>query len=237
MPKQDWIRATLKDRGYKLKDAAEALGIPAPRVTDILKGARGVQAHEILPLSQLLGMNAPSLLESLKAGEQTFVSMGEDGRLPLLGSLTGGGTLAPLPENITFTSVPLPPDTGSSEGLYCYVMGDASMAREIPPGSLVIAADPKHHYAPVAPGALLLLDLGDGKLALRQYTKTDSGEDWLVPLPDAPNPDFNSWRFSLLTDLMPGAKAADTDMLRISDVVASVMWVHQRRAPKPAPQK
>ncbi|SDE12403.1 hypothetical protein [Kordiimonas lacus] len=235
MPKQDWIRATLKDRGYKLKDAAEALGIPAPRVTDILKGARGVQAHEILPLSQLLGMNAPSLLESLKTGEQTFVSAGEDGRLPLLGSLTGSGTLAPLPEDISFTSVPLPPDAGTSDGLYCYVMGDASMAREIPPGSLVIAADPKHHYAPVAPGALLLVDLDDGRLVLRQFTRTESGEDWLVPLPDTPNPDFKSWRFSLLSDLMPDGAGTDQEVLRITDVVASVMWVHQRRAAKPQP--
>ncbi|MFC4347165.1 hypothetical protein ACFO5Q_04850 [Kordiimonas lipolytica] len=236
MPKQDWIRAALKDRGYKLKDAAEALGVPAPRVTDILKGARGVQAHEILPLSQLLGMNAPSLLESLKAGEPTVVDDGNDGRLPLLGSLTGTGTVAPLPDDMTFSSVPLPPDAGTPEGLYCYVMGDTSMAREIPAGSLVIAADPKRHYAPVAPGALLLLDLGAGRRALRQYTKTESGEDWLVPLPDTPNPDFASWRFSLLSDLMPGGDmvGAGQEIVRITDVLAAVMWVHQRRSPPKA---
>lgn len=73
MPAQDWIRAALKERGFKLKDAAAALNITPPRMTDILKGMREVQSDEILPLSKLLGLSSRSLLSSLEASALKWV--------------------------------------------------------------------------------------------------------------------------------------------------------------------
>lgn len=234
MLSQEWIRAALKEKGFKLKDVAEALNVPAPRITDILKGQRAVQSDEVIPLADMLGMTAPALLKSLEAGEKLLVAAGPaDGRLPVLGSLNGTGATGAYPADLGFADVPLPPDATSPDGLYCYVMGDASMAQEITAGSLVIAADPKQHYAPVVPGSILLMALADGRRLLRQYTKTASGEDWLVPLPESPNPEYESWRFSLLSEFLPGNTTAP--IMRLDDVLAVVLWVHRRHGTRQAP--
>ncbi|NVJ97092.1 MAG: helix-turn-helix domain-containing protein [Alphaproteobacteria bacterium] len=232
MPTQEWIRAALKDRGLKLKDVAQALNVPAPRVTDILKGQRAVQSDEIIPLADMLGMNTPSLLKSLKLGKHTQASEGTSTHLPVLGSLFGDGREGAAPDDLGFSSVPLPPDALSPEGLFCYIMGDTSMAREIAEGSLIIAADPKQHYAPVVPGSILVVEQEGGKRTLRQYTKTANGEDWLVPLPENPHPEFESWRFSLLSEFLPGAEMGTA--MRLDDVVAVVLWVHRRHGTRPA---
>lgn len=247
MPAQTWIRATLKERGFKLKDAAAALNITPPRVTDILKGMREVQADEILPLATLLGMTSKSLLASLAAGEKTNAGRELDGpSLEILGSLTGTGDLIPLASDAAITSVPVPPDAESNEGLYCYLMGDDSLEQEIRQGSLIIAGDPRVHFFPMVPGSIFIVDMGpnkgDAKLTARQYFKSSNGEDWLVPLPTNHNPHYESWRFSMLpaeleqanVAAMPGSgtETPAHKVVRTSDIVAVVMWVHRRYTPE-----
>jgi len=230
LPTQEWMRDALKAEGLKLKDVAETLGVAPPRVSDILKGTREVQADEVMPLSGLLGISPQSLLKSLAAGERTLVPGTESTSLPVLGQLAGDGTLMPLPDDLGFDTVPCPPDVGRSDGLYCYMLADGSMAREIRPGSLVIAADPKLHYAAIAPGAILLVEDAGGTRLLRQYVRTDAGEDWLVPLPETPNPAYASLRLSLLPDGLGPTAAEGT--LRTEDIVGVVLWVHSRIGPR-----
>uniref|UniRef100_UPI003A8DA0E2 helix-turn-helix transcriptional regulator n=1 Tax=Kordiimonas sp. TaxID=1970157 RepID=UPI003A8DA0E2 len=88
MPKQDWMRAALKEKGYKLKDVATALGVPPPRITDILTGKRGVQSDEVERLADILGLSPRSLLRSLEDGKLTIVP-GDEGapRVPVVGVL------------------------------------------------------------------------------------------------------------------------------------------------------
>lgn len=240
MPAQTWIRAALKERGFKLKDAAAALDITPPRMTDILKGMREVQSNEILPLATLLGMSSKSLLSSLAAGEKLVVGVDIEGpSIPVLGALSGTGVILPLADDAAITHVPVPPDAESPEGLHCYIMGDDSLEQEIREGSLIIAGDPRVHFAPMVPGAIFLIDLGDSKLAARQFFRADTGEDWLVPLPANHNPLYESWRFSMLPEALdkPSSGAsADTaagahKIVRTDDIVAVVMWVHRRYMP------
>lgn len=243
MPAQTWIRTALKERGFKLKDAAAALNITPPRMTDILKGMREVQSDEILPLATLLGMSSKSLLNSLAAGEKRISGADVEGpALAVLGSLTGTGEIIPLDDETRITSVPVPPDAENHEGLFCYLMGDDSLEQEIRKGSLVIAGDPRIHFFPMIPGSIFLLDIGGGKIAARQFFRSDTGEDWLVPLPANHNPLYESWRFSMLPrDLdttgslaASGGGTADTahKILRIDDITAVVMWVHWRHTPE-----
>jgi transcriptional regulator with XRE-family HTH domain len=232
MPTQEWIRATLKDKGFKLKDVALALGIPAPRITDILKGAREVQSDEVVPLADMLGISPRSLLKSLAAGEKVILPADNGARLPVTACLLADGPPAPLLADLGFDSVPVPPDAATTDGLSCYVMGDQSMMPEAPANSLVIAADPKRHYAPIIPGALLLIRPPDTKgPVLRLYVKRPDGSDWLVATNDRTQ--ATSWRFSLLSDLLPGTtQSGEAPVLRLEDVEAVVLWVHQRRSPR-----
>jgi len=234
MPHQMWIKATLKAKGFKLKDMAEALGITAPRVTDILRGTREVQADELALLANMLGLNLKSLLASLEAGALREVA-DPDGQLPIRGRLMGDGSVLPLDKSEGPTHVALPPDAISSDGLYCYIMGDNSMGQEIKPGDIIIAADPRIHFYPMVPGALLLVRCGENKFALRQFVKSEanalsnnglaandvSGDDttpddnWLVALPTHPDPKLASWRFSMLPPSL-SLKGSATDSEDIS---------------------
>ncbi|WP_417464560.1 helix-turn-helix domain-containing protein [Kordiimonas sp.] len=228
MPKQEWIRAALKKKGFKLKDVAAALNVPPPRITDILNGKREVQADEVEPLADMLAMSARSLLRSLQDGKATTVP-GDEGapRVPLLGQIMGDGTLAPKPEGLRFDSVAPPPDAETSEGLNCFIMGDSSMAGLIAEGSLIITASPKVHFVPIAPGGLYVFALPDGRHVLRKYIRDEKGEGWLMAVPGA---EFESavgyeiFRFTMLPDgLAPKGK-----MLTGDDIIGGVMWVHTR---------
>jgi len=245
MPSQTWIKATLKSKGYKLKDMADALGITAPRVTDILRGTREIQADELSPLAELLGLTLASLLASLET--QTFTQVVDSANhLPVLGYLMGDGSIEPLRTGETLTSVALPPDASSTDGLYCYIMGDDSMAQEIKPGDIIIAADPRIHFYPMVPAALFLVQCGPGKLAPRQYIKGDSGDSWLVPLPEQPNPKFSSWQFDILPPALNARENEQTispeahtqipagGTVHTADIFATVLWVHRRYRPEPS---
>lgn len=223
MPKQDWIRATLKERSLKLKDVAAALDIPPPRVTDILGGKRGVQADEVERLADMLGLSPRSLLRSLEDGKRTIVP-GDEGAppVPLAGLLYGDGTLAPLEEDFPYSEVAAPPGAATSEGLACYVMADGTMGSLVRKGSLVITADPRQHYAPIVPGQVFVLALSDGRQVMRQYVKTAGGQDMLRGGPDAVEPS-ESYSFSLLPEALAGASKG---RLGVGDIAGVVMWVH-----------
>ena len=242
MPHQMWIKATLKAKGFKLKDMAETLGITAPRVTDILRGIREVQADELALLAGMLGLNLKSLLASLESGVLRELA-DPDSQLPIAGRLVGDGSLLPLNEADDPTHVALPPDAITSDGLFCYIMGDNSMGQEIKAGDIIIAADPRVHFYPMVPGALLLVRCGKNKLALRQFVKSTAQADtpenqtgataadtqaaagnaaqddsWLVALPSHPDPKLASWRFSMLPpSLSDAGSATDSEDISLTD--------------------
>ena len=247
MAGQAWIKTSLKSEGYKLKDVAEALGITAPRVTDIIKGTREVQADELMPLAEMLGLSIKSLLLSLHEGERTEAPNEIAQSLPILGHLMGDGTLQPIADETEMKRVAVPADAQSSEGLYCYIMGDNSMASEIRQGDIIIAADPRKHFYPMVPGGIFLVAGPNDTLAARQFFQSNTGENWLVPLPLNPNPAYESWRFKMLPpSLKEGAPTegvdahkqnADHRIVYTDDIFAAVLWVHRRYTAVPTDQQ
>lgn len=244
---QDWIKTSLKSEGHKLKDVAKALGITSPRVTDIIKGTREVQADELLPLAEMLGLNVNSLLLSLQEGTRREVFAENDTKtLPVLGHLYGDGTLTPLTDDAPLQYVAIPADAEKANGLYCYIMGDSSMASEIKEGDIIIAGDPRVHFYPMVPGGIFLVAGPNDTLAARQFFQTEAGETWLVPLPVTPNPAYQSWRFEMLPASLKeasqaalsspndGKKNADHRTVHTADIFAAVLWVHRRYTPSQA---
>ena len=247
MSGQDWIKTSLKSEGHKLKDVAEALGITSPRVTDIIKGTREVQADELLPLAEMLGLSVNSLLLSLQEGTRREAPTENDtNTLPILGYLYGDGTLAPLTDDAALRHVAIPADAVKVNGLYCYIMGDNSMASEIKEGDIIIAGDPRIHFYPMVPGGVFLVAGPNDTLAARQFLQTEAGESWLVPLPLTPNPAYESWRFEMLPPALKGAsqaapssasdgiQIADHRTVHTDDIFAAVLWVHRRYMPAQA---
>ncbi len=237
MRTQEWIKASLKEHGCKLKDAAKTLGITPPRVTDIIKGKREVQSDEIIPLAKLLNISAKSLLKSLEEGTLTSVPDPSTNTLPVSGLLFGDGTVLPNPANEVVQEISIPPGLTSSEGLHCFIMGDNSMAREIKAGDVIIVADPRLHFYPMTAGGIFLIKLPQNKLALRQMVTAETGETWLVPLPEQPNPAYESWRFTLLPADLDGVSTKDTETasprtVYTDDIFAAVQWVHRRYMPQ-----
>lgn len=233
MKTQEWIKKSLKARGYKLKDVAARLGITSPRMTDIINGHREVQSDEILSLSEMLGQSARSLLKSLEAGERIDLDADEETHIRIGGMLTGTGDILPITEAMCPAKfVPIPPDAQHSDGLYCFVMADDSMDSEVSKGSLIIAADPKKHYFPITPGSLLVVRAGHEKMALRKLVRDDSGKYWLTPVPIAPKPSLKVWPF--LPTPVPGTANVGQGTLYTDDIVAGVLWVHRRYTPPPA---
>lgn len=234
-----WIKETLKAKGFKLKDMAEALGIPAPRVTDILRGKRDVQANELSALAELLDISLASLLASLKAGSNQIAEEPSRQHLFLAGHLLGDGTILPLDETDEIRAIAIPADASSSKGLTAFIMGDNSMAQEIKQGDIIICADPREHFYPMVPGVILLIACGGKKQALRQLVKADNGDSWLVPLPEIPNPAFATWRFNMLPTGLSDTNIpseADTEILAgdtvyTQNIVGAVLWVHRRYKP------
>jgi len=233
MREQSWIKTALKQRGYKLKDAADRLGITPPRVTDIIKGMREVQADEILPLSDMLGISPTRLLRSLEIGsfaaDDQFTA---PDRLEILGRLYGDGRVV-TETGLSYSTVALPPDAARSEGLSCYMVGDASMSEDVDEGSLIIAADPKLHVFPMTHGGLVLFRV-DEAIYLRRIHITASGEHWLVPTPRDPDPQLKSFQLSVADDLSPAStdmEAPPTETVHTRDIFAGVLWVHQNRKP------
>lgn len=232
MRTQEWIKSSLKEQGCKLKNVAETLGITPPRVTDIIKGKRDVQADEIIPLAGLLGMSPQSLLKSLDAGEPIIVPDESRQTIPVSGLLFGDGRLE-TQTNDPIKEVPIPPGLSSAEGLHCFIMGDSSMAKEIKQGDIIITADPRVHVYPISAGGIFLVKRGEDRLALRQMVTAEDGENWLTPIPEHPNPAFESWRFSLIPAVLEGTKPTDTESsspktVYIDDIFAAVQWVHRR---------
>ncbi len=239
MRTQEWIKTSLKDQGCKLKDVAEALGITPPRVTDIIKGKREVQADEIIPLAELLNLSAKSLLKSLEEGKRTILADETVTTIPVTGLLFGDGRLVANPANESVQEVPVPPGLTSNEGLHCFIMGDSSMAKEIKQGDIIITADPRTHFYPMTPGGIFLVKRGKDKLALRQMVTAEGGETWLAPVPEQPNPAFESWRFSALPQVLEATTSKGTEnslspTVYTDDIFAAVQWVHRRYMPQAA---
>ncbi len=68
MPENAWIKSRLRGVGKKQVDLARALGLPSPRITEIIKGERRVQIAEIEPMANLLQMDLPELAKLLGVG-------------------------------------------------------------------------------------------------------------------------------------------------------------------------
>lgn len=62
---RNWIENRLKEVNKRKSDLGKALSLPPPRITDIIRGNRRIQSHEIPQLSLFLEMDMGSVLNHI----------------------------------------------------------------------------------------------------------------------------------------------------------------------------
>jgi len=69
-----WIEIRLREIGRPKKYLAQYLGIPSARITELIKGTRKLQAAEVRPLAEALGLTVDVVLDSLAEGLKGVVN-------------------------------------------------------------------------------------------------------------------------------------------------------------------
>lgn len=64
---RNWLENRLQQIDKRKTEMAHALGIPTPRVSEILVGKRRLRASEIKPLAAFLDVGVTELLDSIES--------------------------------------------------------------------------------------------------------------------------------------------------------------------------
>lgn len=75
--KYSFIKNRLNEIGKDQQDLARYLGLPNPRITEILKGERAIKASEVTPLAEFLKINRLHLLDYI-SGRTDDISLEND---------------------------------------------------------------------------------------------------------------------------------------------------------------
>lgn len=203
-------------------DLADRIGTSRSTIVKLERGERRLSAPWLEKLAPILKVTQGEILgDSPPAAGPA---------LPLQGCLMGDGTVADLPLSLATQKLHLPPGLTSDEGLEAWVMGDHSMGREVSERTLMIVADPRRHFFPIVPGALLVFRR-DKQVFIRQFVEGADGHAWLTATPETPDPSFPTFRFN--AGMPKYSRHAGTEAIAISEIEGAVLWEHKSRMPMP----
>lgn len=197
---------------------AEAIGSTRSQIVKLERGERRLSAPWLEKLAPVLKVSQGEILGDILPRPKP--------ELALLGCLTGNGSIHPVPSPLNGQRMHLPVGIDTEDGLEAWVMGDNSMAREIKANTLLIVADPRKHFFPVVPGALLMFKKRD-KVFLRQFIESTDGTAWLAVCPETPDPSLQDFRFN--SGAPKYIRQTGTDCINIDDISGAVMWEHRSR--------
>lgn len=90
MAQNQWIEQRLKElEGRNKAGLAKALGLPAPRISDIIKGRRGINALESKRIADYLQMNIADVVDNLE-GRPSVGGAPAPVKIPVVGSVAAG---------------------------------------------------------------------------------------------------------------------------------------------------
>ena len=148
-----WIDSRLKELGKSKTDAGKALGIPPPRIFEIINGTREVKTTEIINLSNFLQWPVSLFLEKYTGSQispalnPTTVSLPKD--IPLLGSAAGAmgstGSFIISDNHVEFLDRTV--GTASLVDIYALRVTGESMAPQFNPDDLLIVSPHRPFHA------------------------------------------------------------------------------------------
>ena len=208
-------RAKLTQEQLALK-----IGTTRSTIVKLERGERRLSAPWLEKLAPVLGVSQGEILGDVLPAAQPELS--------LHGCLMGNGVVADLPLSLQSQRIHLPMGVNSKEGLQAWVMGDSSLGQEIKEGTLLVIADPRKHFFPIVPGALLLFSKRS-RVFLRKFIEGADGHTWLVPCPETPDPSYPVFKFN--SGAPKYSRHNGSDVVNISDIDGAVLWEHRSRMP------
>ncbi|WP_088183986.1 LexA family protein [Sphingobium sp. Z007] len=157
------LRRQVADKKFTQKALADHLSLAPARITEILKGDRRVQPHEMPTLASWLGL----FDEAVPAARP----------IPLLGKVPGGNWLEAM--NTARRSIPSP-DPSMPPSAYALTVEGDSMDLVVPDGSTIII-DPMD--VDLWPGRYYVIENGEGETTFKQYEESPAR---LVPCSSNP---------------------------------------------------
>lgn len=155
---REWLEHRLLEIGKKKSELARFLGIPAPRVSEIISGKREIQSDEIAPLAIFLNwtieqlMRAESGFSTISTGKATDITSplvdiavpnfgAKD--VPIRGVAAAGnrGGFQMSPDTIDYA--PRPPAAINSKNIYAIFVLNDSMHPAYESGALVYVSPDK----------------------------------------------------------------------------------------------
>jgi SOS-response transcriptional repressor LexA len=184
-----WIAQRLKHIGKPKKGLAAALGIEAPRVSEMLADERNIRADEIEMVADYLQMGVTDLLASLRAGKDVSVAAPMI-RVRVIGNVQAGHFAEATEiqeDDQEIVDVPRPDGHPRYFGLR--VKGE-SMNLEYPEGSLLICVPIGDYDQAVEGGDHVICrqqnDAGQVEATVKEVVIDDNGQWWLWPRSSRP---------------------------------------------------
>lgn len=168
-PMHEWIKTRLKEIGKKQTGLADALGLPHPRVSEIIKGKRSIRADEAAIMADFLQISGDEILSRIRYGshERSFDIVREPLiHVPLI-SWIQAGELADIND-------PLSPGdaeewitmASSIQTLIALRVRGTSINRIAPDGSVIII---DYSDTDLVPGKVYAFRNGDGEGSVKRY--------------------------------------------------------------------
>ena len=154
---REWIAERISEVRTSQTAVAKALGLPQPRISEIIAGRREIKLSEVAPLAGALQMSVDEIIAALGIAKPTRPT------IPLVGLVGAGGRIETIENVVDYVDMP-PGATGPLEALR---VEGTSMFPELHAGDVIYYA-PKVDERPEALlNKLVALETADGELKVK----------------------------------------------------------------------
>ena len=194
--RRDWIEDCLKHLGKTKSEFGRALGLPPPRITEIIQGTRQIQSGEILPAARFLHLPVAVVLERAQTEPDNKPRLEHvPGLDPIYikGEVRAGHwTSAQETPRDEQEHIYAPAPTHIYPGLYGLKVVGPSMDKLFPDGTILMVAPIYEYFGAIKTGLFVIVQRtrgGQFETTVKQLEIAD-GQYWLWPR--SKHPEFQS---------------------------------------------
>ena len=186
-----WIENRLAERGKSKTALGKALGLPPPRVTELLNGKRQIQLDELMPMAKFLEMPVAAVMEIVHMDSEDLEKEHSPGSDPIYMEGVVEADVwfeepefpPPVPE---FIFAPAP--TEKYFGLYGLLVRGDSMNKIYMPGTILMVVPKSEYFDPYRSGLKVICRRWEDGRFETTVKELEIKDDryWLWPRSDHP---------------------------------------------------